>query len=154
MGRAEVEALLSEGKVALCPNDADGSRRLLARARKHVATARLLVGSDTETAADALHAANRKACEAVLLIQGLESTKDGGHTASIRVVREQTRTGRRARPELAVYETVRQLRHSGDYGNLVDDIHPDDITGNIPGVEALIDMCERLLEVMPVFVKA
>src|SRR5690606_19331668 len=109
---------LNAGHLRTTAVDPDRARELIGRARKHVRTASDLASvsdPDTETAADALHAANRKACEAVLLAQGLESTKEGGHVAAIRAVREQARYGGKSNPVFRVYETVRQLRHSGDY---------------------------------------
>jgi hypothetical protein len=65
-GQADLEAMVSDGDLEVCPADAAGARALLTKARRHVETARSLIDDDTEIAADALHAGNRKALEAVL----------------------------------------------------------------------------------------
>lgn len=154
-GRAVVERLLDEKKIATCRPDEAKARALIARARTHLVTARQLASApnpDTEVAADALHAANRKACEAVLLVQGLESTKDGGHTAAAQVVREQARGGGPVPATFGVFETVRQIRHAGDYGNMIDDLPADDILENLDGPIDLVDACEKMISIMPIYV--
>ncbi len=70
-GRDVIEALLERRhleRVTANPADAD---HLLARARRHLATAAEIADDDPEIAYDALYAAARKALTAVLQQQGL-----------------------------------------------------------------------------------
>ena len=82
-GRDVIEALLERKyleRVTANPADAD---HLLAKARRHLATAAELADDDPEIAYDALYAAARKALTAVLQQQGLRPTQAGGHEAVI-----------------------------------------------------------------------
>ena len=145
-GQADLEAMVSDGDLEACPADAAGARALLTRARRHVETARSLIDDDTEIAADALHAGNRKALEAVLLDRGLRSTKKGGHIAPRRAVQSMLGGGRGL---LGVYDVVRRLRHEGDY--TLTDLHPDDVRDNLQDSLALVDACEKVVGMMPPF---
>jgi len=56
------------------------------------------------------------------------------------------------RATVAVYDTVRRLRHEGDYLNYAYDAHPDDVTENLPASQNLISACARVLPEIPQFV--
>ena len=63
--------------------------RLLATARQHLASARLLADTDPYLAYVAVYDAIRKALSALLQIQGLRATTSGGHLAVMHAVQAQ-----------------------------------------------------------------
>ena len=151
-GRAEIEDLLRRRHLECIPASTENANLLLAKARQHLVSAAGLAQTDPELAADALHLANRKAFEAVLLDQGLRPTRDGGHIAPYEAVRAQLRVdARRPRPELTVYDVVRRLRQGADYASYELDITTADITENLPDCERLVGICEKIVGNMPVF---
>ena len=151
-GRAEVEALLRGRRLEQVPPSTDNARALITKARQHLVTAEAVAPTDPDIGMDALHDANRKALEAVLLDQGLRTTRDGGHTAPYEAAKAQLRTtARTARPELFVYEVVRQLRHGADYASYELRLAASDVADNLEDSRALMEICARLVGSMPAF---
>ena len=129
--------------------DTSGAATLIAKARTHHLTAASLAHTDPEIAADALHAGNRKALEAVLLARGLRPTKTGGHLAPLEAV---TAMLGGAAGVLRVYNVVRRIRHEGDYSGAASEIHPEDVADNLETSAALVDACEKMIPLLPPFV--
>lgn len=151
-GRAEIEALLRGRRLERVPPSTDNARALIAKARLHLVTAEAVAPTDPDIGMDALHNANRKALEAVLLDQGLRTTRDGGHTAPYEAEKAQLRTSSRsARPELFVYEVVRRLRHGADYTSYEVHLTATDVAENLDESRALVDICARVVGSMPAF---
>jgi len=151
-GRAEVEALLRGRRLEQVPPSTDNARALITKARQHLVTAEAVAPTDPDIGVDALHNANRKALEAVLLDQGLRTTRDGGHTAPYEAAKAQLRTtARTARPELFVYEVVRRLRHGADYASYELRLAASDVADNLEDSRALVEICARLVGSMPAF---
>lgn len=151
-GRAEVEALLRGRRLEQVPPSTDNARALITKARQHLVTAEAVAPTDPDIGMDALHNANRKALEAVLLDQGLRTTRDGGHTAPYEAAKAQLRTtARTARPELFVYEVVRRLRHGADYASYELRLAARDVADNLEDSRALVEICARLVGSMPAF---
>ncbi|GIG37075.1 hypothetical protein [Cellulomonas pakistanensis] len=151
-GRAEIEALLRGRRLEQVPPSTDNALALIARARLHLATAEAVAPTDPDIGMDALHDANRKALEAVLLDQGLRTTRDGGHTAPYEAAKAQLRTSARtARPELFVYEVVRRLRHGADYASYEVHLTASDVGDDLADSHALVEICSRLVGSMPAF---
>ena len=141
--------MVARGHIELCVLDVEGAATLIAKARTHHTTAASLAETDPEIAADALHAGNRKALEAVLLARGLRPTKTGGHLAPYEALNAML-GGRDG--VLRVYDVVRRVRHEGDYTGAASQVHPDDITLNLETSAALVDSCEKMLPLVPPFV--
>jgi len=151
-GRAEIEALLRERRLERVPPSTENASALIAKARRHLTTAETVASTDPDIGVDALHNANRKALEAVLLDQGLRTTRDGGHTAPYVAAKAQLRTSARgARPELFVYEVVRRLRHGADYASYEIHLSAADVTDNLDDSRALVEICARLVGHLPAF---
>lgn len=147
-GSAEVDELLSRGKLERVPPSLDGARGLVQQARNHLDSVQLIADLDVELAYDGLHSANRKALTAVLLAQGLRPTREGGHTAVSEAVRAQLDPplGR----VLAPYGRIRRQRNDGDY------LHeqpatPEDVRLDLPLCTAIVDAAEKVLGQMPTY---
>ncbi|UZN03058.1 hypothetical protein [Cellulomonas sp. S1-8] len=145
-GRATVDQLIAAGTVERVPADLEAARALVNKSRVHLQSAALLADADVDLAYDALHAANRKALTAVLLAQGLRPTRAGGHIAVYDAVRAQLDPP--MGNTLAPYSRIRRARNAGDY---LDQLPAtgDDVRGDLPLCEAIVDAADRVLGKMP-----
>lgn len=148
LGQQELERMIASQHLEPCSPDPAGASALISKARTHHRTAAALAATDPEIAADALHAGNRKALEAVLLARGLRPTKLGGHLASFEAVTAMLG----GNGVLRVYNVVRRVRHEGDYSSASFDVQPDDIEDNLDDSEAMVDACEKMIPLVPPFV--
>ena len=145
-GRATVDQLMAENKIEAVPPNLEAAVDLIAKAHTHLRSAALLADSDTELAFDALHAANRKALTAVLLVQGLRPTREGGHTSVFEAVRAQVDPPLGA--TLLPYSRIRRTRNAGDY---LTALPPDaaDVHAELPSCEAIVSMAQVLITKLP-----
>jgi hypothetical protein len=137
---------MAKGHIEAVPPSPDSADALITQARTHLKSAAILADSDSALAFDALHAANRKALTAVLLIQGLRPTRDGGHVSVYEAVRAQLDPP--LGPVLLPYSRVRRARNAGDY---LTEVPPNsvDVLVELPRCEAIVDLAERMLGQMP-----
>ncbi len=145
-GRATVEQMLASRQLERVPPNREASDALLGKASTHLRSAATLAASDVELAYDALHAANRKALTAILLVQGLRPTRDAGHTGVFEAVRAQLHPP--LGPTLAPYTRIRRARNAGDY---LDELPAtaDDIAADLPLCGAIIEMAVKVVDQMP-----
>lgn len=125
------------------------AERLLATARQHVASARLLADSDPYLAYAALHDAIRKALASLLQAQGLRATTAGGHLAVVQAIQAQfgTTMGAILRP----VDRIRTTRHEAEYPGPTTYIDEDAVTDDLPKAEAVIEAAAKALPHLPVF---
>lgn len=98
--------MLGDGKLERVPPSLDISRRLLADATAHVRLAASGTDEDPAGALQLSYDAARKACAALLAVQGLRATVRGGHVAVIDAVRAQFPD----RDDTAVFSRLHRLR--------------------------------------------
>jgi hypothetical protein len=112
-GRAEIERLLETGHLQQVPASREHADRLLAQARRHLASAANTAEDDPEGAYALLYDAARKALWAILENQGLRPTSSGGHLAAHHAVRAQLDPpmGQQLRP----YDRMRRHRRDAEY---------------------------------------
>lgn len=111
-GRAEIERLLEAKHLQQVPASREHADRLLAQARRHLASAASTAEDDPEGAYALLYDAARKALWAILENQGLRPTSSGGHLAAYNAVRAQLDPpmGRQLRP----YDRMRRHRRDAE----------------------------------------
>ncbi len=145
-GRSTIDQMLASGQLERVPPNREASDALLDKASTHLLSAATLAASDVELAYDALHAANRKALTAILLVQGLRPTRDAGHTGAFEAVRAQLHPP--LGQTLAPYTRIRRARNAGDY---LDELPAtaDDVTADLPLCRAIVDMAVKLVGQMP-----
>ena len=80
-GRDALDAMLARGELERVPPSRDHADLLPLQARRHVASAGAIAGSDPAGAYQLLYDAARKALAAVLENQGVRATSRGGHIA-------------------------------------------------------------------------
>jgi len=144
-GRADIERMLSDGKLERVPHSLDVSRRLLADATAHVRLAGTGIDEDPSGALQLSYDAARKACAALLAVQGLRATVRGGHVAVIDAVRAQLPD----RGDTAVFgrlHRLRRRRNATEYPDLDSPgITHDDARRAIDTARATVNAVERLL---------
>src|SRR6516164_7499260 len=88
-GREEILGMIERHELTPVTANAELAGRLLATARQHLASVRLLAASDPYLAYVAVYDAIRKALSALLQVQGLRATTSGGHLAVMHAVQAQ-----------------------------------------------------------------
>lgn len=138
--------MLASGQLERVPPNRDAAEALLNKARTHLKSAAALAASDVELAYDALHAANRKALTAILLVQGLRPTREAGHTGVFDAVLAQLHPP--LGPRLAPYTRIRRARNAGDY---LDELPAtaDDVLADLPLSREIVDVAVRVTDQMP-----
>lgn len=145
-GRGVIETMLGAGLLQRVPPNRVAADALLDKARRHLLSAAALAATDVELAYDALHAANRKALTAILLVQGIRPTRDAGHTGVFDAVRAQLDPP--LGPTLAPYTRIRRARNAGDY---LDELpaSSDDVAADLPLCQAIVDMATKVVDRVP-----
>ena len=120
----------------------DGTR-LLATARQHLASARLLADTDPYLAYVAVYDAIRKALSALLQIQGLRATTSGGHLAVMHAV--QAQFGASMGAILRPVDRIRVTRHEAEYPGQATYIDQDTVLDDLPKAEAVVEAVAKAL---------
>jgi hypothetical protein len=147
-GRATVDALIERGSIEQVPASQEAAEAELARARTHVASARLLLSSDPEGAYTLVYDAARRALAAVLQNQGLRATSRGGHIAVYEAVFAQLDPplGSVLRP----FNRMRIRRNEVAYrSSEAPSVTAEDVRADVSKVEALIEVAEKAIPNMP-----
>ncbi|MFE9421519.1 hypothetical protein ACFYNO_01000 [Kitasatospora sp. NPDC006697] len=107
-------------------------------------------GIDAVGAYQLLYDAARKALVAVLENQGLRPTSRGGHIAVLEAVSAQLDPplGATLRP----FDRMRRRRNQAEYADLeAPRIEAQDVTNDVPKVQAIIELAQRVLDEMSPF---
>jgi hypothetical protein len=123
--------------------------RLLATARQHLASARLLATSDPCLAYAAVYDAIRKALSALLQVQGLRATTSGGHLAVTHAV--QAQFGPSMGALLRPVDRIRATRHDAEYPGQATYIDTDAVLDDLPKAEAIAEAAARAIPHLSVF---
>jgi uncharacterized protein (UPF0332 family) len=150
-GRSTIVKLLDERHLEQVTADPELARRILDMAVAHLATAEREAELDPAMAYSALYDAARKALTALLQVQGLRPSRTGGHLAVLEACRAQLDPplGRALRP----FDRMRRVRHAGEYPDTSTAIHTDDVRADLPKAQAIVDLAQRLVDELPVFVR-
>jgi HEPN domain-containing protein len=112
-GRERIQQLVDAGELGQVPPDSGLARRMLADARRHLATAVAAESSgDLSGAYQLAYDALRKSSASLLEAQGLRATSRGGHIAIQDAVIAQFGTSIRA---LRSFSRLRRARNSFEY---------------------------------------
>jgi HEPN domain-containing protein len=112
-GSERIRELIDAGELSQVPPDSELARRMLADARRHLATAATAESTgDLSGAYQLAYDALRKSAAGLLEAQGLRSTSRGGHIAVQDAVIAQFGSSIRA---LRSFSRVRRARNSFEY---------------------------------------
>jgi uncharacterized protein (UPF0332 family) len=135
--------MLERGELSQVTANAELADRLMATARQHLASVRLLADSDPYLAYVAVYDAIRKALSALLQIQGLRATTSGGHLAIMHAV--QAQFGASMGAILRPVDRIRVTRHEAEYPGQATYIDQDTVLDDLPKAEAVVEAVEKAL---------
>lgn len=141
-GRDTITDLLAEGDLEEVTPSAENAARLLAEADRHLRSAEVVADADPAGGYDVLHAAARKSMAAVLAVQGLRATSQGGHIAVQHAVTALLgRSGSVVRP----FGRLRRTRNDADYPRLdTPELTGEDIAEDLPKAKDIVVAMRRL----------
>ena len=131
--------MLERDELSQVTANAELADRLLATARQHLASARLLADSDPYLAYVAVYDAIRRALSALLQIQGLRATTSGGHHAV------QAQFGASMGAILRPVDRIRVTRHEAEYPGQATYIDQDTVLDDLPKAEAVVEAVTKAL---------
>lgn len=111
-GRGTIERLLEHGEMERVPPSDQLAERLMADASGHLGSASMIREVDPPGAFQLAYDAARKACNALLAVQGLRATSRGGHVAVQDAVRDQFG------PVFEPFARLRRRRRDSEYPSL------------------------------------
>jgi hypothetical protein len=149
-GRATVEKLIADGELQRVPPSREHADQLLAQARKDLASAELLRGSNPRRAYESLYDAARMALTAVLENQGLRPTSRGGHIAPYVAVSAQLDPPMGA--VLRPVDRMRRTRNRSEYPSFTTpEVTADNVTTDLSAARAIVETCQGVLDEMSPF---
>ncbi len=145
LGEADVSRLLAAGEVQQVRPDRDLADLLMDDAQRHLLSAEQLADDDPAGAFQIAYDASRKACAALLAIQGLRATSRGGHIAIRDVALAQFGGGRPGRV-LRDFEGMRRRRKDAEYpADPGDAIDAPEVRDVLPKAKAIVQYATVLL---------
>lgn len=145
-GRDTIERLLAGGELEQVQPSSVTAERLLAASEAHIALARKGVDDDPDGAFQLGYDAARKACTALLAVQGLRPTTRGGHVAVQDAVRDQF-NGRGGVPVFGRLGRLRRQRNATEYpAPDSPTIMPADATACLGTAGEMVAAARRLLD--------
>ena len=145
LGEREVLRLLQTREIEQVRPDRDLAELLMNDAHRHLTSAAQLADSDPAGAFQMAYDAARKACSALLAMQGLRATSRGGHIAVRDVARAQFGGGPQGRV-LREFDAMRRRRKDAEYpqdpGDAIDAVEVRDI---LPKARMIVDYAASLL---------
>lgn len=146
VGEVEVETLLAERALQSVTGSAADGAPGLARARRTLASAQVLLDADPTNALVLAYDAARQACTALLTQQGLRPTTTGGHIAVERAVRAQFGA------PFTPYGGLRRRRNEVEYPSHPDEtVDTDEATHALAAAEAVIEAAGKLVPHLSLF---
>ena len=140
-GRATIERLLEDGELERVTPSTELAARLMDDASTHLSSADAIMAVDPTGAYQLAYDAARKACSALLALQGLRATTRGGHVAVQDAVREQFG------PVFAPYGRMRRRRRDSEYPDVeTPAVTVADAEEGVAEAAAMVDAAARLIE--------
>lgn len=150
-GREEILGMIERRELEQVTANNELGERLLATARQHLASAKLLASTDPYLGYAAVHDAIRKSLSALLQVQGLRATTSGGHLAVNQAVRAQF--GASMGPILRPVDRIRITRHEAEYPGQATYIDEQSVLDDLPRAEAIVDAVAQAMPHLTVFVR-
>lgn len=140
-GRETVEQLLAADELESVRQSDRLADRLMADAVTHLESAQAIRDVDPTGAYQLAYDSARKACSALLAIQGLRATTRGGHVAVQDAVREQFG------PVFAPFARMRRRRHDSEYPDIdTPTISHADASDGIAKATEIVNAANQLLD--------
>ena len=148
LGEQRVTKLIEDGEIEQVRPDQELADLLMDDAHRHLDTSRLVADADPAGAYQLAYDAARKACSALLAVQGLRATSRGGHIAIRDVVLAQL--GQGPGTVLRQFDAMRRRRKDAEYpqdpGDVID---ADEVRSVLPRSQAIVDFAQTVLPNLP-----
>lgn len=149
-GRAEVERLLSNGRLTTTQPSRELAESYLDMGRKHLLAVDAIGAIDPAGAFVLTYEAARLGLAAVLINQGLRPRGEGAHAVLLDVVLAQMEPPRQE--AFREFAWMRPLRNDTQYPSVDKPVATaDDLAQAIPAAAAILDRAKALLPHMPPF---
>ncbi|MDR2984116.1 MAG: hypothetical protein LBV34_04665 [Nocardiopsaceae bacterium] len=142
-GREEILGMIERHELDQVAANTRLADRLIATARQHLVSARLLAPSDPYLGYAALYDSIRKSLSALLQVQGLRATTSGGHLAVMHAIRAQF--GPSLGPILRPVDRIRVTRHEAEYPGQVTYIDEQAVLDDLPKAEAIVEAMAKAI---------
>ncbi len=137
-------ALVARRRLQPVPPGPEQAAAVLAQARSHLASARLLADTDPEGAYALGYDAARKALVALLEARGYRATTRGGHIAVLEAA--SALLGSEHATILRPVDRIRRRRHQAEYPSRdAPRVTAEDVTEDAERVDAVVALVDRLL---------
>jgi hypothetical protein len=143
--------MIERGELDQVTANVELADRLLATARQHLASAKLLAPNDPYLGYAALYDAIRKSLSALLQIQGLRATTSGGHMAVMQAV--QAQFGASMGAILRPVDRIRVTRHDAEYPGQATYIDEQSVLDDLPKAEAIVEAVAEALPHLTIFTR-
>lgn len=144
-GSEVIERLLEDRQLEEVPADAETVGRLIATARRHIASATTNAESDPEGALALAYDAARKTATALLGHQGIRPTSAGGHIAVVEAINAQFP----GVEGLKSIDRLRRRRNQAEYPDPrdYDPVTTEEVEDAVAAAISCVDAAERLIAV-------
>jgi uncharacterized protein (UPF0332 family) len=149
-GREVIQRLLDSGELQEIKLDQEHAEKLLRQARAHLRSAVRCQDDDLEGAYTLLYDAARKSLVALLEIQGLRPTTQGGHIVVFEalIAQLQPPMGSVINP----FNRMRRMRRVAEYPQRKDqDVTEADVREDLEKAEEIVKLAEKLIGELPPF---
>jgi uncharacterized protein (UPF0332 family) len=149
-GREVIQRLLDSGELQEIKLDQEHAEKLLRQARAHLSSAVRCQDDDLEGAYTLLYDAARKSLVALLEIQGLRPTTQGGHIVVFEalIAQLQPPMGSVINP----FNRMRRMRRVAEYPQRKDqDVTEADVREDLEKAEEIVKLAEKLIGELPPF---
>lgn len=149
-GRLEIDRLLADGELEHVTADREVATSLLESATEHLRSAAMLIDTDLEGAYAILYDAARKACSALLEVQGLRATSRGGHIAVREAVIAQFGSATGGDP-LRAFDRLRRRRNDTEYPGGASSLNREEVDEALDRATSIVEYANSLIAHLPVY---
>ena len=149
-GRTTIDRLLAAGDLQQVSPDTNAARHLVTSAERHLVTAATVAETDPEAAFATAYDAARKACSALLEVQGLRATSRGGHIAVREAVTAQF-ADLSGGEVLKPFDRLRRRRNDIEYPSGTSPVDSDEVQDALDNARRMVDFAAKLIDHLPVY---
>ncbi|MEO3809897.1 hypothetical protein ABGB17_12930 [Sphaerisporangium sp. B11E5] len=151
LGEDTIERLLAERELQRVPLARDMAKTMLASAESHLSSVVKIRDDDPEGAYALCYDAARKACAALLQVQGLRATSSGGHVALKEAVVAQFASTPEGRP-LRRLDQMRRRRNVVEYGSQPgESVTATELDETMSWTAEILEFCSQVMARLDMF---
>jgi len=149
-GRATLEQLIHDGRLARVPASAALATHYLVQAERHLLSSRTLASKDPVGAFGLAYDVARLSLASLLIVQGLRARGEGAHAVLLEAALAQFEPP--PQREFREFQWMRRLRNESQYPDLESArAHPDDVEQGIVAAEQILRKAQLLMGILTPF---